>query len=601
MPSACSAATCSRVFGSRERSEPADHAVGGGVGAQRRPQPVHPSAAELEQRVDAEPSPGPAGDARDAAAAHEVIEVRDGGDELHAFDDVLRLGLDLVERRAPLGGLRRRQHDERFGAGRRRGVDDSHPVVELTGGDRRRLVRTAHAGRDREDEDAVVGRDATRWPPGTHPAWDRTSRRARHPAARSAAARLRVLSRRRSSATSGTTVIACRATSSDGRAAALSVTMATVTAPRPPFARTAADARDDQQIPSTESTTRDGSSRPMSGQVTAPSRAAASAGADGRQRERHPDHHVEGGEREDALLPVELRLQRAHPGGEREGGGGAEADRAEVRRPTDPATRLNTATTTPITSVAERGALDRVAAAAARCSAAMPSTAPAPNNAMSQPNSASLASRTSRTNTMPIENSAPSPSATAAAAGITARTSGMRNAPRKPAFSVGARRRPPRRRGRSRGRCTRTTRGTSTASIQNTSACVRPPDVAPREGGDRGERGRAQRDAPVRRAEDQPVRERQLVAVDDVGDRRVPRAGGTRCWPPRRGTPTGRSTTGRARTGRARSSPRAGRVHREHRAAAVPAARRTRRQRAADRGGDAAAARGSRRRRPATR
>ena len=97
----------------------------GGIGAQRRPQAADASAAELEQRVDAEPPPGPAGDARDASAAHEVVEARNGGDELHAFDDVLGLRLDFVERRASLGGAGRGQHHERFGTGRGRGVDDA--------------------------------------------------------------------------------------------------------------------------------------------------------------------------------------------------------------------------------------------------------------------------------------------------------------------------------------------------------------------------------------------------------------------------------------------------------------------------------------------
>ena len=108
----------------------------------------------------------------------------------------------------------------------------------------------------------------------------------------------------------------------------------------------------------------------------------------------------------------------------------------------------------------------------------MPRTAPAPNNAMSQPNSASLASSTSRTNTMPVENSAPRPSATAAAAGITARTSGIRNAPRKPAFSVGLSAAAAPARSVAWAMQANDTRNVS-ASIQNTSACVRPPMSLP--------------------------------------------------------------------------------------------------------------------------
>ncbi len=228
--SACSAATCSRVLGSRERRRRPTMRSVAASRTQRRPQPVDPSAAELEQRVDAEASPGPAGDARDAAAAHEVVEVRDGGDELHALDDVLGLGLHLVERRAPFGGGCRRQHDERFGARGRRGVDHAHAVAELTGGDRRRLVRAAHAGRDREDEDAVVAEARL-------DGLLELARRGADVETRSSPSSS--LSGRSPSRTDsppivshiGTTVIRCLATSSAGRAAALSVTMATVTAP----------------------------------------------------------------------------------------------------------------------------------------------------------------------------------------------------------------------------------------------------------------------------------------------------------------------------------------------------------------------------------
>ena len=74
--SACNAATCSRVFGSSERRNRLDHPVERGVGAERRAQPVHLAAPELEQRVDPEAPSRPSRRSRDAAAAHEVVEVR---------------------------------------------------------------------------------------------------------------------------------------------------------------------------------------------------------------------------------------------------------------------------------------------------------------------------------------------------------------------------------------------------------------------------------------------------------------------------------------------------------------------------------------------
>ena len=209
--------------------------------------------------------------------------------------------LDLVERRAP---LRRRS----AAASTTSASAPAAVAVSTTRTGRRadrRPIAAAScvpliAGRDREDEDAVVAARrasmAVSNSPGAGPDVETRS----SPSSS--------LSGRSPSRTDsppivshiGTTVIRCLATSSAGRAAALSVTMATVTAPAA-GSRYGRRARRRTSSPEHRSTTRDGSSRPISGQVTAPSRAAARPAPTAASASADPDHDVERGEREDAL------------------------------------------------------------------------------------------------------------------------------------------------------------------------------------------------------------------------------------------------------------------------------------------------------------
>ena len=97
--SACSATTCSCAPVDAGPAHQPDDPVGRGVGAQRRAQPAHLAAAELEQRVDPEPPARPPGDARDPPAPHEMVEVRQRRDEPDPLDHRRARRLDLVERR----------------------------------------------------------------------------------------------------------------------------------------------------------------------------------------------------------------------------------------------------------------------------------------------------------------------------------------------------------------------------------------------------------------------------------------------------------------------------------------------------------------------
>src|SRR2546421_193941 len=303
------------------------------------------------------------------------------------------------------------------------------------------------------------------------------------------------------------------------------------------------------------------------------------AGADGRQGERHPDHDVERGEREDSLLLCEVRLQRTHPGGERVSGGGAEADRAEVRRP-QTRRQAEHGDDDPDHERPERGALDRIPARRAlECGDAEDG---AGSEQRDEPAELGVAGvehlahehdagreqrpqaerdRSRRRHHRPDQWYPER----AAEAGVLGRSVGGGGA------------------GEIGGAGDARERHEERQRVDPEHERVRPaPDVTPRERGNRGERRRAQGDAPVRRPEDQAVGERELVAVDDVGDRRVAR----REEHDARHLDEERPQVDPPQAAHERDERDhrgARRVHGEHRAPTVPAARRPRRERTADR------------------
>ena len=141
---------------------------------------------------------------------------------------------------------------------------------------------------------------------------------------------------------------------------------------------------------------------------------------------------------------------------------------------------------------------------------------------MSRPNCVSDASRTSRTYTTPSENSDPSASTIAAVGVITMRTSGMRSASRNRAGCSSLERETS-----SADRGSRETNRNETtnvsASTKKTSTNGWPPSQPPdgESSGYRAEGRGTERDRAVRRREDRRVRDRQLVAFDQIGDERV--------------------------------------------------------------------------------
>ena len=203
--SACSAATCSRrvrLARSAGTGRPCGRAAASGLSAGRRRctrPPRNSNSGLMPSRRPAQPAmPG------HASAAHEVVEARDRGDQPHALDHRRLASASTSSSVAPARrAAGRGQHHERLGAGCGRGVDDAYAVAELTGGDRRRLVRAAHAGSDRQHEQRrrrprrdLDGRlELTRRGAGRRDALS-PEQLAR------AGARLRVRTRRRSSATS---------------------------------------------------------------------------------------------------------------------------------------------------------------------------------------------------------------------------------------------------------------------------------------------------------------------------------------------------------------------------------------------------------------
>ena len=171
---------------------------------------------------------------------------------------------------------------------------------------------------------------------------------------------------------------------------------------------------------------------------------------------------------------------------------------------------------------------------------------------MSTPNSASDACRTSRTNTIPSEKSAPRPRDTANAAGMTALTNGIRNASRKRRSAWSASLGEDRRWSQLGEPGDAEERHDEGGGVDEEDQRIRAVVDLHRQRGDRGEQRGAERDAAVRRAEDEAVGQREIVRRrrPDRGSTSRARAG-RRCSRPRGGNPRGRSTTAHARTGSA--------------------------------------------------
>ena len=230
---------------------------------------------------------------------------------------------------------------------------------------------------------------------------------------------------------------------------------------------------------------------------------------------------MERGERQHALVPLERRLQHGHSAGEHEGGRRAERNCADEGQ-RDAVGQAHHAHGRALHDDPVADVRDVVVTACHLQHDQTRRTAPTPNSAMSRPNCVSEASRTSRTYTTPSEKSDPRASTIAAVGVITMRTSGIRSASRNRAgcsslegetssTDLGSR---------------ETKRNDTTkvsASTKKTSTYGCPPSQPP----DGDSRATAPKAAapngidPYDDDEDRRVRDRQLVAFDQIGDERV--------------------------------------------------------------------------------